>query len=131
MKIINNLLLAAALLAFAACGSENKAKPEEKTAEQTAPAPEEKPAVLPGPSQAPEKFVVNLNEKGEIKVMGEPVKFDEFQQTVARYLLSYKMGGATKFPPMEIVSEGTTGMGTRQELETLYKEAVAKIEASK
>lgn len=131
MKIINIVLLAAALLAFAACGSENKAKPEEKTAEQTAPAPEEKPAVLPGPSQAPEKFIVEVSEKGDIKVMGEPIKFDEFQTTVARYLLSYKMGGATKMPPMEFKLDGTVGMGTRQELETLYREAVEKIEASK
>ena len=118
-KALTLLLLAA--LGFTACHSE--------------PAPKEEPAA-PAPAasedaitiEVPSEFLVEINEKGEVKIMGESITPTDFEKKITEYFEGYRAAGAKAMPPIAIKIDGTVTMGIRNEFETIYNDTKTKFE---
>ncbi len=99
---------------------------------ETAPVEQQKGFVnMPGPVKAPKEFIVELDEKGTIKIMGGVVAFDDFEKTLLHLFTAYRESGAKKMPPIKFKLNGTVTMGTRHELETIYNDTKKKFDNRK
>lgn len=78
--------------------------------------------------KVPANFVVDLYERGGMKVMGKKGDPGKFVEIITPYFEKYKKAGAAKMPALKLRSHGTVTMGIRQELETEYAETKAKFE---
>lgn len=78
--------------------------------------------------KVPAQFVVDLYEKGGMKVMGKKGDPGKFVEIITPYFEQYKKAGATKLPALKLRTHGTVTMGIRQELETEFAEVKSKYE---
>lgn len=122
---LSALISLMAFLFFAACQSEKTpakteaSKPEISSQTQT---------TIPSVA-IPSEFVIEMNEKSEIRIGGKLVAFDDFDEAIAKEFVIYKAAGAKKMPPLKIELNGeTVGMGARAEVRTIYDETASKFE---
>lgn len=78
--------------------------------------------------EVPSEFLVEFNENGEIKVLGEAINPTDFEKIVIEYFEGFRAMGAKTMPPYKSKTVGTVTMGVRGEFETIYNEAKAKFE---
>lgn len=113
------------VLSLAACNSETAPKAEEPatTATDTAAVAEDAINI-----EVPKEVVIFMSEKGDLKLMGEPFKYEELEQKLTELFEGYRAMGSKTMPPLNIEIEGTVTMGVRQEMETQYNEIKEKFE---
>lgn len=126
----NKLMLLSlfAAIGLFACKSETAPATETPAAtEATAPAADAAAADAID-IKVPAEFLVEINEKNEVKVMGESIAPTDFEKKITEYFEGYRAMGSKTMPPLKIQIEGTVTMGVRNEFETMYNETKTKFE---
>lgn len=78
--------------------------------------------------EVPAEFLVEFNENGEVKVLGQAINPSDFEKIVTEHFEGYRAMGAKTMPPYKSKTIGTVTMGIRGEFETLYNELKEKFE---